>query len=81
VLRLAAVVCFTVAAFGWSLPWLDRAGTALVGLTLFALAPVVLARPRSRPVPPMRPIEDGAGATLSTAEMASLLGTHPEEEK
>jgi len=54
--RLVAFALLACAAFAWPLPWLDRAGTAALGLAFLALAlplrPRERAEQRSETVPP-----------------------------
>ena len=56
--RLAGFTLLAVAAFDWPLPWLDRAGVVLLGLSFLALAlspgGSLLARPARMTLPPKR---------------------------
>jgi hypothetical protein len=55
-MRFLSFTLLTTAAFDWPLPWLDRAGTALLGLAFLALAVSLggfrVARPARMALPP-----------------------------
>ena len=73
-MRVLAFALFTLAALDWSLPFLDRAGTALLGLAFLALvvAPggFSVARPARMTLPPKRAEvpDDAVDEALSVAQ-------------
>lgn len=74
--RLAAFGLLACSAFDWALPWLDRPGTAALGVGLAALelgrAPVA-ARPSTiLPRPPAA--LDGLGLEAVPPELAGVFG-------
>lgn len=76
--RLIAFSMFTAAAFSWPLPWIDRAGVALLGAAFLALAvgggrgatpPSIFApslRRRGEPLPEVGPVEYDLDDELAT---------------
>ena len=73
-MRFLTFTLFTLAALDWSLPFLDRAGTALLGLAFLALAlPAtsgLLRRPARMNLPPKRVEvpDDAVDEALSVAQ-------------
>ena len=74
--RAGAFTLLTMAAFAWTPPFLDRAGTAALGLAFLALAvgrPAVGARP-ALPFLPTAPVAvDTDRLTAEASEMVSRL--------
>lgn len=62
--RLLAALLLTLAAFAWAPPFLDRAGTAALGLAFLALA--MPRPPRKRRLPGLTPA--ALGLTLPTQD-------------
>ncbi len=71
--RMLAATCLTLAAFDWALPFLDRAGTALLGLACFALAGVSLTQRRREPARASLPTLDPALTEQAAENVAGLL--------
>lgn len=79
-MRSLALALLVVAAFDWPLPWLDRAGVALLGLGLLVLVGVPASRrPRVRLFGARMPASlDGATSVEPvTRDLASARASQP----
>jgi hypothetical protein len=73
--RLVAFALLVCAAFAWSVPWLDRPGTAVLGLAFAALTVgrvAVAARP-TLPIARGPALFDGRGLEPVTRDLADEL--------
>lgn len=79
-MRFLAFTLFATAAFDWPLPWLDRAGTAALGLAFLTLAVVpdglLRARPARMNLPPKRAPLPDSSLTEAADDMLEQILAH-----